>query len=45
MTSDGRAGCTHDRRGYALILPATFRQRAPRRGNGDGRNGRGAMPA
>jgi hypothetical protein len=24
MTSDGRAGCTHDRRGYALILPATF---------------------
>jgi hypothetical protein len=24
MTSDGRAGCTRDRRGYALILPATF---------------------
>jgi integrase len=24
MTSGGRAGCTHDRRCYALILPATF---------------------
>ena len=30
MTSDGRAGCTHDRRCHALILPATFA--SPRRG-------------
>jgi len=30
MTSDGRAGCTRDRRGYALILPATPAR--PRRG-------------
>jgi hypothetical protein len=32
MTSDGRAGCTRDRRRCALILLATSAR--PRRGNG-----------